>query len=176
MSYNPKNEYNKIGYHRTLSVYLDNIKKNGFKPSNNDDDWLGMGVYFWDSIENAKWWNVGTGSVIEKCTIICRLKCDKTQYLDLDNDGEMNKFNVFCKKYMNNLKTEGLPRPKFKNNNQKKKFFCDLYCSCNGFVILSFTFKHDIINTAGFKVETRERKQICVRNPKNITIVSVEMG
>lgn len=172
--YNPKDEYKEVGYHKTLYMYVESIKKNGFKPSNKDDDWLGLGVYFWDNIENAKWWNVGTGSIIKDCIIECELKCDMNQYANLNND--MYKLDLFCKKYMNEIRKNKSPRPKFKNNNQKKKFFCDLYCIKNNLSILSFEFEHDIINMAGFKIDTKKRRQICVRNPELIQILSINGG
>lgn len=139
LSYVPKDEYSEIGYHKTLYIKLDNIKETGFIPSNNKDDWLGQGVYFWDNIENAKWWNVSTGSIIKTCIITCELKCNSSQYLDLDK--EIDNLDKFSRKYINGLIRKGLPRPKFENANQKKKFFCDLYCTQNNFIILSYTFK-----------------------------------
>lgn len=172
--YVPKDQYKEIGYHKTLCINLDNIRKNGFKPSTSNDDWLGFGVYFWDNIENAKWWNIGPR--LDMCIIICELKCDSSQYLNLDIELEMAKLDKFSRKYIRYLTDNSLPRPKFKNANQKKKFFCDLYCTQNNFIILSHTFKHDIINHAGFKIGTKKRRQICVRNSKFVQIISVDGG
>ncbi len=172
--YNPKDEYKEIGYHKTLYIYVDSIKKDGFKPSNEEDDWLGFGVYFWDNIENAKWWNVGTGSIMQRCIIKCELKCNMNQYVNLNED--MDKFELFCKKYMKEIQENNLPRPKFKNSNQKKKFFCDLYSTKHNLSILSCEFEHDIINIAGFTIGRKKRRQICVRNPKLIQIISIDGG
>lgn len=176
IDYVPKDEHKEIGYHKTLCIYMDSITENGFNPSNSKDDWLGLGVYFWDNIENAKWWNNSSESIIKTCIITCELKCDLSQYLDLDVEHEMNKLDKFSRKYIKNLRDKNLPRPKFKNANQKKKFFCDLYCTQNNYTILSHTFKHDIMNFAGFKIGTKERRQICVRNPKHIQVLSVDGG
>lgn len=175
ISYSPtKDEYKEIGYHKTLYIYVESIKKNGFKPSNENDDWLGFGVYFWDNVENAKWWNVGTDSVIKSCIIECELKCDINQYVNLNEN--IHEFDLFCKKYMREIVKNKLPRPNFENNNQKKKYFCDLYCTKNNLSILSFEFEHDIINIAGFKIGTKKRRQICVRNPNLIQILSINGG
>ena len=171
ISYRPKDEYKEIGYHKTLYIYVDSIQKNGFKPSNAEDDWLGFGVYFWDNIENAKWWNVGNNSVIKNCIIECELKCDMDQYVNLTN--EMDKLESFCKEYMKEIRKNSYPRPNFKNSNQKKKYFCDLYCEKNNLSILSYDFRHDIINIAGFKIDTQKRRQICVRKPELIQILSI---
>lgn len=177
-SYNPQNEYTEIGYHKTLHMHVSNIKKYGFKPSNENDDWLGLGVYFWDNIENAKWWKVGTGTgaIKKDCIIECELKCKMEQYLNLNKGGEMDKFDKFCRKYMSEIKKNKLPRPKFENNNQRKKYFCDLYCKKNNYSILSFEFEHDSINIAGFKIGTIKRRQICVRDSKLIRILSIIGG
>ena len=171
IKYSPKNEYKEVGYHKTLYIYVNSIKKNGFKPSNAEDDWLGFGVYFWDNIENAKWWNVGNNSIIKNCIIECELKCDMDQYVNLND--EMDKLESFCEQYMREIRKNKLPRPNFKNNNQRKKFFCDLYCKKNNLLILSFRFEHDIMNKAGFKIGTKKRRQICVRDPKLIQILSI---
>ncbi len=171
VSYRPKDEYKEVGYHKTLYRYVDSIKKNGFKPSNAEDDWLGYGVYFWDNIENAKWWKVGNNSSVKKCIIECELKCDMEQYVNLND--EMDKLESFCKEYMKEIKINKSPKPNFKNNNQRKKYFCDLYCKKNNVSILSFEFEHAIINIAGFQRNIKKRRQICVRNPDLIQILSI---
>lgn len=169
--YKPKNEYKEVGYHKTLNIYIDSIKKNGFKPSNAKDDWLGFGVYFWDNIEDAKWWKNNTNAIIKGCIIQCELKCDMDQYINLNDN--MDKFELFCQEYMKEIRENKLPRPNFENNNQRKKYFCDLYCKKNNLSILSFVFEHDIMNIAGFKVDTKKKRQICVRNPELIQILSI---
>lgn len=48
-----------VGYHGTqLSVALDIVnRKRLFRPSQNDDDWLGHGIYFWEyAPQQAYWW------------------------------------------------------------------------------------------------------------------------
>jgi hypothetical protein len=48
-----------VGYHGTrLSVALDIVsRKRGYKKSENQDDWLGHGVYFWEHApKQALWW------------------------------------------------------------------------------------------------------------------------
>lgn len=171
--YEPQTVYSETGYHATLTKNKESIMNEGFKPSNKDDDWLGEGIYFWDDIKNAEWWN-RKSKAISKCVFICNLTCNLINYLDLDNKVEMDKLNVFSKRYMNEMIKKSHKKPVFKNNNQIRKFFCDIYCSKNDISILSFTFKHDIINEAGFKTGTLGRKQICVRELSCISIIDIK--
>lgn len=171
--YEPQNTYAETGYHATLKIYQESIKNNGFKLSNSEDDWLGEGVYFWDDIRNAKWW-MKKNRLFPKCIFVCRLNCNLSNYLDLDNKFEMDKLDAFSKNFLNEISKRNGKKPNFKNINQIKKFFCDMYCSKNNISILSFTFKHDIINKAGFKVDTLSRKQICVRETNCISIIDIK--
>lgn len=173
IEYNPSLYYDEIGYHKTYLIYKEDIIKNGFDPSCDDDDWLGEGVYFWDNLNNAKWWNKNKGT-LRHCIFECELTCKANRYLNLDDENEMGKFDIFSKQYIREMIKLGNKVPKFGNNNQRKKFFCDLYCKKNDFEILSHTFKHDIINSAGFKIGTEYRRQICVRENNNIKIVAVK--
>lgn len=168
--YQPNLQYSEIGYHKTFKLYKDNIIKNGFQVSNNSDDWLGEGIYFWDNLENANWWK-GKSKNFECCIFVCNLKCEKLKYLNLDV--EMDKFEDFGKKYLKEMAHCNCKKPSFKNSNETKKFFCDLYCKKNDIEILSFSFKHNIINKVGFVTETKIRRQICVKNNNNISIMSV---
>jgi hypothetical protein len=48
-------KYEYIGYHGTNYELVESIKKDNFKKSLNDDEWLGHGVYFFiDGISDAK--------------------------------------------------------------------------------------------------------------------------
>ncbi len=112
----------------------------------------------------------------KKCIFVCNLKCDISNYLNLDDENQMNQFEDFSKRYMKEMSKMSGAKPDFKNNNEKKKFFCDIYCLKNNIEILSFTFEHDIINQVGFKIGVKKRRQICVREPKCISIMSVRKG
>lgn len=171
LTYTPKEEYNEIGYHTTFLYHKDSIIQNGFYVSNQSDDWLGEGVYFWDNEDNARWWKKKS-SLFKKCIFICSLKCSLSNYLNLDT--EMDNFESYLNKFMSSSIGKNLEKPNFKNANECKKFYCDLYCSKNDICILSFSFDHDIINRYGFKTGTIKRRQICVRNPKCISMVSIK--
>lgn len=44
------------GYHATDKKYLDSILEDEFKYNQNDEHWLGNGIYFFEELELAKWW------------------------------------------------------------------------------------------------------------------------
>lgn len=171
LTYNPKEEYNEKGYHTTFIKYKDNIIKNGFCKSNKSNEWLGEGVYFWDNEENALWWRQKEKS-LQKCIFICDLKCHLSKYLDLDAD--MHKFEKYLHKYLKTIPSDCDEKPNFKNIPQCRKFFCDIYCIKNNISILAFTFEHDKISRFGFKTGSEMRRQICVRDPKCISIINVK--
>ena len=168
--YQPSLQYSETGYHKTYEIYKDNIIVQGFQLSNNPDDWLGEGIYFWDSLDNANWWKSNSKSM-GTCIFECKLHCEKEKYLNLDI--EMDKLDNFGKQYLKEMEHKKCMKPAFKNANEVKKFFCDLYCKKNDIEILSFTFKHNIINKVGFVIGTTNRRQICVRDNKNIVVLSV---
>ena len=171
LTYTPEEEYNEIGYHTTYIIYKDSILKDGFNTSNKNNEWLGEGVYFWDSEENAFWWKKKS-KMIKKCIFVCDLKCQLSNYLDLDT--QMDKFESYLKKYLKeSYKTKSV-KPKFNNADECRKFFCDIYCAHNNICILSFTFEHDKMNEFGFKIGTDKRRQICVRDTNCISISNVK--
>ena len=171
LTYNPKEEYNEIGYHTTFVMYKESIIKNGFYKSTKENEWLGEGVYFWDNEVNALWWKSKSKS-FKKCIFICKLKCCISKYLDLDN--EMGKFETFSHKYLKTISSDNGKKPCFKNADECRKFFCDAYCSKNDICILAYTFDHDIVCRYGFKIGTVKRRQICVRDPACISIVDIK--
>ena len=173
LTYEPKDEYNETGYHTTYTIYKDSIINNGFKPSVEDGDWLGEGVYFWDNEENALWWK-RKSSLMEKCIFVCDLNCPVENYLNLDDKSRMKEFEKFSGKYLSSMISLSKMKPSFSNNDQRRKFFCDIYCTKNDIDILSFTFEHDITNKFGFKTGTYKRRQICVREPKCISIKDIK--
>ena len=103
MKYNPIDEYNTLGYHKTSVIYKESILKNGFTPSTDVDDWLGEGVYFWEDFKDAEWWKQERyKNMIKACIFVCNISCMSEKYLNLNND--INKVESFCKQYIKELK------------------------------------------------------------------------
>lgn len=167
--YTPNPDFNEIGYHATYSKYYANIIKEGFHVSNEDNDWLGRGIYFWDSMTNANWWQKKLSKSGEKCIIKCNLSCKRENYIDLDID--MEKFERFLIQYSNAMKKSKGLKPNFKTKEQRRKYYCDIYSIQNNIDIMSYTFKHDVTNEFGFVVNTIDRRQICVKNNACISII-----
>lgn len=88
-------------YHGTDQKYLHSITINGFKCKENDEHWLGNGIYFFIDYDLAKWWtlikhskfgnNVDTPVVIE-----VELSCDSDDIVDLR---VLENYNWIYKQY-----------------------------------------------------------------------------
>lgn len=170
LTYTPQIEYNEIGYHTTLAIKKNEILENGFIKSTKNNEWLGEGAYFWDNEKNAQWWK-STIKKSKKCIFVCELKCPIENYLDLDV--EMDRFETYLRKYQESMNSQNGFKPKFKSNDERRKFYCDIYCIHNNICILAFTFVHDKFNLYGFKTGSDRRRQICVRDVRCISIVEV---
>lgn len=170
--YDSKKEYHEVGYHATFAMNKDSILKEGFKKSTNDDDWLGEGVYFWTNEDNADWWKKNS-SIMKKCILICDLKCPAGKYLDLDSESGLKEFIHYLDQYSKDMKKTKGKKPNFSNIKQCRKYYCDIYCSHKDIWILSRTFAHDI-SKYGFIIETKKRKQICVRESECISVLSIK--
>ena len=167
LTYTPDVDYNEIGYHSTYTKYYDNILNVGFYESDKEDDWLGRGVYFWDTIGNANWWKKKLSKNEEKCIIKCDLSCKRENYIDLDIS--MEEFVEFLKNYSLTMENSGKIKPVFKNKKQRRRYYCDIYSAQNNIDIMSHTFEHDAVNEFGFVVGHIERRQICVKNKSCIS-------
>lgn len=92
-------------YHGTDQKCLHNITIDGFKCKENDEHWLGNGIYFFIEYDLAKWWalikhskfgnNVDTPVVIE-----VELSCDSDDIVDLR---VLENYNWIYKQTMNSI-------------------------------------------------------------------------
>ncbi len=89
------------GYHGTSQIKAASILKNGFRASDNDYDWLGTGIYFFqDAPLRAKQW--ATQQHPENPAVICAIvKLDNC--IDLFDIGWQpllkNVYNLFVQQY-----------------------------------------------------------------------------
>ena len=54
----PDDCLNITAYHGTLADRANCIEATGFNKSNKEIEWLGYGVYFFDTLDNAKYWAI----------------------------------------------------------------------------------------------------------------------
>jgi hypothetical protein len=166
-----------IAYHGTTADVAEQLV-NGepFRASNNDDDWFGTGVYFWEYAPKQAWWWASTfkrkqhpavvGSIIRLGQCLDLLDPVNVATLKTFHDDTVNKWNV-----------ANMEIPK--NGNQHKKLDCAIFN-------LFYDQSTPVIETArAVYVPTQSAKrawarswiyeeshiQICVRRPKNILAV-----
>ncbi len=156
------------GYHTTTSknarqIYSD--KK--FFSSNKSNEWLGEGVYFWLKYADAMYWfEKSYVSVDEMCIISVDLNLNEDKILDLDSDKDMNTLVHFANTYNEEMLKMSKKIPFFKNRDEQRCFYCNLYKRKYSLDAIIFSFPQEY-NSVGFTVK---RKQICVHNTKAIDI------
>lgn len=94
-----------IGYHGTPTDKAEQILlKYEFNKSNNEDDWLGSGIYFYDTLENAICYNIrkyyNKNSKVPKFEQLVKnykilktcIKCDEKEIVDFNTFEQLYKF------------------------------------------------------------------------------------
>jgi hypothetical protein len=160
------------GFHTTTS---NNARKitfdNKFKPSTKTNEWLGEGIYFWLTYEDAMYWFEKSNTFInEMCIISVNLTLDENKILDLDIPDNMNILVEFVNTYTNEMLKISKKSPKFKSIEEKRCFYCNLYKRKYSLDAIIFTFSQEY-NSVGFTVK---RKQVCVHNPETIAIETLK--
>lgn len=168
------------GYHATFYQSYIEIRKSGkFQFSNQRDDWLGEGAYFWTNMEDGRFWtnvmkyrNLDCKKAKDKRKVIieCSLKCRSSEYFDLDIN--MEKLEQFREELLQKMESSGTKIPLFKNNNERKCYYCNEYKEAKGIKVMSFSFPVLIYNELGFPVDKKKRKQICVSDNDCIHITN----
>lgn len=93
-----------IGYHAKDCTKCDNFLKGEFVVSE-DSFWLGNGMYFWDNLSNAEYWNnekVKKREVasLEKCKIVrAEISCE--DFFDFTDRNIQNRFQELWDKIKN---------------------------------------------------------------------------
>lgn len=111
----------KIGWHGTAKENYDNIKINKFNASNNENEWLGTGVYLFvegvnDPISNAQKWAIDSSwnnknkiyKYNEYIVIKCPIQIDDENILDLTTNDGLKIYNYFRGQYETKLKENKL--------------------------------------------------------------------
>lgn len=151
----------KIGYHTTSREDAKKIKENGFRLSEKNNEWLGAGIYFWEQYSDAIWWKQYVkGSLKENNTILkYNLKCDEKFFLDLTDKKKMEEYLNFVKKF--NKEKFKKKKIKFKNKEQYRNYYLNIYAEQNEFKILTYDFENEKYHKGGFLVRV---VQYCVKD------------
>ena len=146
-----------VGYHGTIKTNAEKILSSGiFKESNEKDDWLGHGIYFFADIENAiKWANERANRYNEEAVVLsANIKCDMNRYLNLDYQFNRRKVSLFFKDIINKSDKD---ISFYKRDEEKRCIACDLYKDILGF-------------------SSVPEKQICVSNHQCISNIKIVRG
>ena len=103
-----------IGYHGTdknaAKLIVDSQK---FRPSLEDDEWLGKGVYFYWDIDDARWWCTDYKKLDAYAVLHSRLPAGVVVDL-VHSRSDQENFRIFCDKVKS--KSERLPNGKKRRN------------------------------------------------------------
>lgn len=177
------NDVETNGYHTTFKVKIEEIKKDGFISSESEQEWLGKGIYFWAEKKDSFFWSKvikdrNTKADKEKkikpddtIIITCLIKCKNNEFIDLDKD--MNVLEEFRIQYLDEMRRNADFVPKFKNDHERKCFYCNEFKSSNNIKVISYSFPYIERNELGFK-KYYTRRQICVESMRYIKIEDVE--
>lgn len=155
-------------YHGTSFEAAANIRKERrFRPSEEDDDWLGSGVYFFRYRGHARSWTKGRGDVVT-----ATLEYDDRELLDLDDPDQWELLNQEIMGLMETMTSKSKIRPGVKNGKQIRWCMsCNLYRKLHPEIgVISYTFprRNPPPGPSGFPSNAR---QICVSKQQLITAI-----
>lgn len=140
-----------IAYHTTEKDRATSILKDKFfKESTKDNEWLGQGIYFWDSLEDAVWWKNHVKNAGKDDTVIIKvkLKCKYSEYKDLSIKKNMEEYEKECMEVMTNNELKLIKT----SDDKLRNFYCNYYKSKLGIKLLSYDFRvRNKFNEFGFE-------------------------
>lgn len=163
-----------MGYHTTTQENAEKILASEFKANRKtDNDWLGVGIYFWDDIANAAWWKeVRFKNAPEACTLCAKLICEESEYIDFTKKENMEVLLRFAEEVAKDIAASGLEWPNFENNERSRHFYCTYFKKKYQIKIMRYTFEHTEYNAVGFPLY-KSRPQLCATDASVISDVSI---
>lgn len=141
------------GYHGTCSFAKESIAQHGFDPARThyrQDHWLGQGVYFFLSQEQAYWWASSISSHNRGSTPLIyqvQITAPDGKVLNLDDNEQVALFfSRIEDAYFQALKED--KQPIFTNQTLRALFF-DYYKKEYGVSVIVATFQKDCVRYAG---------------------------
>lgn len=152
-------------YHGTTAAAAANIRKEQrFRESEEDNEWLGSGVYFFGYKGLAQSWTKGAGDVLT-----ATLEYDDRELLDLDDPDQREALN----RMMEGLNRRILDQITIKPDDKVKEakfwcFSCNMYRELNTEIgIISYTFPRR--KPPGLSRFPNNARQLCVSKHELIT-------
>ena len=163
-----------IGYHGTSANHGNKIiQEQRINPSTKQTEWLGNGIYYWAYRSDAVWWgrlesqkaqNSGCAPVV----LTSELSVAYEHFLDLDDS---EQYTNFCNEADEFLKSaNGLA---FKNIYELRCFISNYYAAAHNIELLAYTFSRN--NQTGSGFDRLNRRQYCVKDPKVIQSIKMEV-
>lgn len=170
-----------IGYHGTVKTSAEKIlSSKEFIESNNDNEWLGHGIYFFADIENAiKWASERAKRYKEPAIILSAdIKCNPDKYLDLDYKANRDKVSSFMKDI---LEKTGKELSFHKRDEEKRCIALNLYKEMFNIDVMEFSFARKIKkgNSSDrdlLGLSSIPEKQICVSNHLCLSNIKIVRG
>lgn len=168
-------KHTKTLYHGTISQYKNSIINNGFIPGNREDDYLGMGVYFYDKQNDALVWGEKKAKyyqdspVVFKSVIIIK---DET-FLDLTAlSGKKHciaSFKKFGSKFNQDITIrQSIVHPR-KKIAVKASLLINAYCEKYGIDMVKAELEvNDSVFCLSLGIITKREIQYSLRNVANI--------
>ncbi|PIH01932.1 hypothetical protein LDJ93_08545 [Fusobacterium nucleatum] len=162
------------GYHGTvddnIEEILESILNRGFYISNGKNQWLGKGIYLFDNVSQARWWCETQKEKSLKYGIIeVTFSCDSSKILDLDNQGDREKYIKAIKKYKNMIEEKKL---KFNSDEEALlKIQClilSMYKKDNNIDMMKKTFYLEKELKLKFDVMSKTHTQYCLTSEESI--------
>ena len=163
-----------IGYHGTNYENVESIIKHGFHVSDNTDEWLGHGIYFFtegisDPIENAKEWainqawdKVAKRYLYQKYAVL-KVEVSGKRVLDLTTTNGLKVYNqmrdFLINKYVRTLRG-------------KKRDFHQENCEIHNLIMQEF--QTDILLSHLYIKNSIQRKHRIWSNVPNVTVMVVK--
>ena len=169
-----------IGYHGTSASSADRlVSGEPFEDSDNDDEWFGKGVYFWEHAFKQAWWWAKDHKRHRKPAVVGAV-IRLGNCFDLLDPGNVVVLRQFYEKLVEVMEAEGLELPA----NVRTRRYLD--CALFNYLYAEFKDARKPLDTAravyvptsrakrvckGSWVSEETHIQVCVRNPRSILAV-----
>ena len=164
-----------IGYHGTKERFAASIINNGFKIAirkENDNHWLGHGIYFYSDYDLAVWWGrTKVNRQKEKygyndTAIVIKGVIEGDTVWDLDRPSMLRKFKECQKELEQEFVKTGIKLDFSKDDTQMKMrcFWMDAVKEAYNISVIIYTFTRDNPSYVESKYHVNSREEFSLRN------------
>lgn len=179
-------------YHGTLASRVDSIRSSGIYPSDNPDDWLGEGTYFfvdglddpWTSASQwarCKGWDKAHQEFSERSVAVIEvmISADESTTFDLRDHASMKEFHRARRKWLKSLVPRGSTHRTRPEATTFDTDFVDLFKQQKGIAVLLGDFHIQFsLRERHFRLESRipNVSMLCLSNPApNVDVAITEI-